>query len=823
MKIHPLKYERELRGWSQAKVAEEIGTTARTVSRWEKGLALPYPYFRERLCTLFGKNAVELGLVAEDEQETPEDTHAQTTAPVAEAQPQLQLPAIFDPAIPVALEAHRLIGRDALFKQLKERICTDGSLALTAVNGLPGVGKTALAVALATDREVREHFRDGILWAGLGTQPMVLGLLAHWGMLLDIPPSRVANVSSWEAWGMAAHEAIGTRRMLLIIDDAWNIEEALAFQVGGPNCAHLLTTRIPQVAYAFARERTIEVPQLNEADGLSLIARFVPEIVTLEAENASALVRSVGALPLALTLMGKYLAAQASTKQPRRLHAAMAQLRDTEQRLRLSVPTPVTARPPNLPRGVPLSLQAVIAVSDRRISEQARRALQDLSVVPPKPNSFSEEMALAVAGVGVEVLDELSDAGLLESVGLGRYALHQTISDYAKIQSRESAARDRFIEYCVAFVKAHQSESDHELLGPEITNILAALDLAYETGRYKEFFQGVYAFCNFLQARGLHSLVVERLQQAYSIAGSLNSVDDIITIACRLGEIATVLGADIPAEDYLQEGLTLARQLGHQTQICRLLAGLSERATWRGDLVQAETYSQEGLSIARTLRIDEQVMIHLAALAWIAYERRDYTRAEPLAQEALSLAQQINNQKYIGQLFAGLGWVATIKGNYDQADTYYKEGLAAVQKLQHSYVVSLLLTGQGWLAGKQKQYTEAEAYTREALRLARKMTFHELTYRLLTSLGWLAAKRKAYIEANSYYQEALLMARQHNRPHLLCMILFHLGTLRLLQQQPEEAASFFHEMLQHIPEGRQDLIERAQNGLVRSGCPPLRS
>jgi transcriptional regulator with XRE-family HTH domain len=63
-----LKQERELRGWSQAKVAEQIGTDATTVSRWERGLFSPTPYFRERLCTLFSKNAEELGLLENGDQ-----------------------------------------------------------------------------------------------------------------------------------------------------------------------------------------------------------------------------------------------------------------------------------------------------------------------------------------------------------------------------------------------------------------------------------------------------------------------------------------------------------------------------------------------------------------------------------------------------------------------------------------------------------------------------------------------------------------------------------------------------------------------------------
>ena len=63
-----LKQERELRGWSQARVANEIGTDATTVSRWERGLFSPTPYFRERLCALFNKNAEELGLLTSVDQ-----------------------------------------------------------------------------------------------------------------------------------------------------------------------------------------------------------------------------------------------------------------------------------------------------------------------------------------------------------------------------------------------------------------------------------------------------------------------------------------------------------------------------------------------------------------------------------------------------------------------------------------------------------------------------------------------------------------------------------------------------------------------------------
>nr|BBH87687.1 hypothetical protein KTC_24380 [Thermosporothrix sp. COM3] len=68
---HRLKRARELRGWSQAKVARLIGTDAATVSRWERGLFSPTPYFREKLCELFQTNADALGLLGNSLEEPP--------------------------------------------------------------------------------------------------------------------------------------------------------------------------------------------------------------------------------------------------------------------------------------------------------------------------------------------------------------------------------------------------------------------------------------------------------------------------------------------------------------------------------------------------------------------------------------------------------------------------------------------------------------------------------------------------------------------------------------------------------------------------------
>jgi DNA-binding XRE family transcriptional regulator len=58
-----LRTERKRRGWTQAEVAEALGISTKTVVRWEKGRAVPFPYYRQKLSTLFGKTVQELGLL----------------------------------------------------------------------------------------------------------------------------------------------------------------------------------------------------------------------------------------------------------------------------------------------------------------------------------------------------------------------------------------------------------------------------------------------------------------------------------------------------------------------------------------------------------------------------------------------------------------------------------------------------------------------------------------------------------------------------------------------------------------------------------------
>lgn len=222
---------------SQQEIADELGTTHVNVSRWERGITKPNPYFRRRLCKLFGKTEEELDLVvvpdsslSSERGQAPtrpgdelsgrgqavaptihpvgRNAHADRISqdvlgdtasqfPMTDPLPDLADLALYDPAIPLQ-PAIQLVGRDGDIKRIKERLCAGGNVALTALNGLPGVGKTALSIALAHDLDVRDYFRDGILWAGLGPNPNIPGLLSRWGSLLGISQTEMTALHGKE-------------------------------------------------------------------------------------------------------------------------------------------------------------------------------------------------------------------------------------------------------------------------------------------------------------------------------------------------------------------------------------------------------------------------------------------------------------------------------------------------------------------------------------------------------------------------------------------------------------------------------------------------
>ncbi|MGB6847826.1 MAG: NB-ARC domain-containing protein, partial [Thermoanaerobaculia bacterium] len=202
------------------------------------------------------------------------------------------------------LPRYGLVGRDELVTDLVNRLSTGTAVSLSA-EGKGGVGKTALAVALAHRRDLLAHFRDGVLWASLGPKSEPFTALARWATAVGLDP--VVYAGPYEL-KQAIRDAIGRRVLLLVIDDIWQQEHAELLLCGGPFCAHVLTTRDLVIAHAFAQgSEVITVPELEADPAFELLQTIAPKACAADPELAHVLALAVGGLPLAIELLGGYL------------------------------------------------------------------------------------------------------------------------------------------------------------------------------------------------------------------------------------------------------------------------------------------------------------------------------------------------------------------------------------------------------------------------------------------------------------------------------------------------------------------------------------
>lgn len=793
MKNHHLQTARERRKWTQQDLADKLGITKLTVGRWERGEAEPHRTYRDQLCILFDLSEQELGF-----------------SPRTQASPSHA--ALYDSAIPL-LPATPLVGREKELAQIKHRFYSGESVALTstALNGIPGVGKTALAIALAHNPELRAHFHDGILWAPLGPQANVQGILNRWGHLLGITASLPARERS-ETKAQRLRAALNNKAMLIVLDDVWHLEDAAALSVGGSQCSYLVTTRFPQIATQVAMKGATMVRELSEEDSLLLLQFLASGVIERDPQKARSIVQLVGGLPLALTLIGNYLRRNAYSGPSRRITTAMERLMLAEERLRLSEPHLSGESHPSLPARTPVSLHDILAVTHDRLSIEAQAMLHALSILPAKPGSFSEETAIAVSGCATEALDELMDTGFLEHTDVDRYQLHQIIRDYALLHVQGTQTHTRLILHMTEFVAAHQHE--YQVLAEESDVIFIAIDYAHQHNKQAEFLQMVCLFTPFLIVQGLYTRAEGLLQQAHTIALARGTVMTQARILLYLGQIAHMRGWFHQARAYLQEGLLQARAVSAYALMCEVLAELGPLARREGDFVQATVVTQEGIALARRVGPIEVLSRLIEVHGSILNDQGDYKEAEPHLQEALALAKALQNPERIASILTNLSYTAACMGDLEQAEAYLQEGLTHARHITHRDLMCVLLYNLGEVHYQQKNYEQAEPYIQEALQLARFIDAREWTCMALRLLGGVRTEMQDYSEAERILQEALELARQIGSPRVLGAVLDGCGNLALARNHLEMAKAYFQEMLL-VPSSQREIIASAHYGLAQ--------
>ncbi|HZR40906.1 MAG TPA: tetratricopeptide repeat protein, partial [Ktedonobacteraceae bacterium] len=727
-----LRQARLQRGWSQQHLADLLGAPgAYMVNRWEQGSIFPSQLYRDRLCTLFHMQPEDLGLMK-----------ALVTLP------ELSRAPIIDPTIPIPSSVSPFVGRDALLAQIKRLLCTQPTKEVVALHGLPGVGKTTLAAHLAFDEHLRARFVDGVLWAGLGPRAEATSHLLRWRRLLGLEQTATNPLNNLPMQAQQIRQAIGERHLLIILDDAWELEAALACLVGGPHCGYLLTTRSPEIALRFALQQTIHVPELSLQEGIDLLMHLSPALQQVERTQVQGLVQAVGGLPLALLLMGIYLLTQSYHQQPRRLERALTQLQQAQHWLQLQHPQAGLERDVRLPQEAALSLQTVIRISEAALESCAQQALSALAVLPAKPQSFSEEAALVVAETIPETLDRLLDAGLVENAGAGRYFLHQTIAEYAKQRGPTQEAELRLISYVTHYVQCHQQ--DNQALERESSLIQHVLEIAPRLGCEQDFIACVCAVASYLHGCGLYAQMEQYLLQARDMAQRTHQEHELLTIIFFLSSNWLRAGRYIEGVDCLQGGVALAQRLHDLPKVGLLLGQLGHLYAAQGRYDQAEKVFQEALALPQHDQYTRSSLLN--SFAMMESVRGKLVQAEAYAREGLALARPAHLYEQTGFLLASLGSIQGEQGAFEQAEVVLSEAYHLARTHKNGNVVMILLVHLGGLALKQDDYPQAEARFQEALTLAHQAgTFWKV--QALCALGLTLARQGRDEQAQEYLQQ----------------------------------------------------------------------
>ena len=172
------------------------------------------------------------------------------------------------PARPITSPAARPILRSS-------RACspTGKNVAITALHGMGGIGKTSLAQKLA--EQIAAQFPGGVLWWTLGPNPDVITALDVWARHAD-PHADLTALPTAEARAEVVRPMLARLgKLCVIIDDVWDAESFNVLRSAVPaGCPLLMTTRDADLAKTL-RCRVERIDALSDDEAVDLLVKLL--------------------------------------------------------------------------------------------------------------------------------------------------------------------------------------------------------------------------------------------------------------------------------------------------------------------------------------------------------------------------------------------------------------------------------------------------------------------------------------------------------------------------------------------------------------------
>ncbi|WP_274559720.1 AfsR/SARP family transcriptional regulator [Streptomyces spiramyceticus] len=343
---------------------------------------------------------------------------ARPVEPAPSAAPTVMRPAQLPATVP------DFTGRASFVRELSDRLAAAefSVMAVSALAGIGGVGKTTLAVHVA--HAARPHFPDGQLYVdlqGAGSRAAepetVLG-----AFLRALGTADTSIPDTLDERAALYRSTLDGRRILVLLDNARDASQIRPLLPGTTGCAALVTSRARMVDLAGAHLIDLDVMSPDEA--LQLFTKIVgAERVASEREAALDVVGACGFLPLAIRIAAARLAARRTWT----VSVLAAKLADERRRL------------DELQAG-DLAVKATFELGYGQLEPAQARAFRLLGLADGPDISLAAAAAVLDKPLQdtEDLLESLVDTSLLESAAPGRYRYH----DLVRLYARACAERD---------------------------------------------------------------------------------------------------------------------------------------------------------------------------------------------------------------------------------------------------------------------------------------------------------------------------------------------------------------------------------------------
>ncbi|HEX7310080.1 MAG TPA: BTAD domain-containing putative transcriptional regulator [Gaiellaceae bacterium] len=585
---------------------------------------------------------------------------------------------------------------------------------LVTLTGPGGTGKTRLGLAVA--EELSTEFRDGVVFVDLApvADPALLATTIAVALEVEEGDRSAADA-------LADH--LRDRSILLLVDNfehllqgAPLVSELLA---AAPRLAVLATSRAP---LRLRGEHEYSVPPLDPPsrgagptfeelaanDAVHLFVTRVRgvdpafELTEQSAQDVAEICWRLDGLPLAIELA----AARGKLLPPQRMVQRLEQALDV-----------LTGGARDLPSRQ-RTLRATLDWSYALLSAPERVLLARLAVFSGGCTIDAVESVCADDGTDLlAIFTSLVDGSLLRSVADGRFAMLETIREYALEHLERSGESDelrrRHAEYFVELAETAERDvgvvdetTMHEQLEREHDNLRAVL--------------------------------------FWSQLVSAPNVE--LRLAAALGRFWLIRGHIGEGRGWLEDALHRDRGDEPAARV-KALRGVGVLALKQRDLEQAESFLEESLALARELGDEPGMARATLSLAVIAVSNSDYERAARLNEETIELARAADERRVLSTAINNLGDLALHRGRYDDAAYWTSEAVALARELRHREGLTLALLNLGQACLHMGRQDEASASFEEAFALARELGYQEALAYALEGLAALLAARGEPVRA----------------------------------------------------------------------------